>query len=1192
MTNATVAGNSAESGGGICTYGGSTTLRNSIIAKNNASYGDADVYGNYSGQNNIVGVDPGFVYAPQFDADGKPINVDAWNLRLKKTSEAIDAGNNAYVVGEYDCDGNARVHSGKKGTSEPTVDLGAYEFEFVDPGSKTFTVDSLGGGDGSDVDGARTLRWAISQASLPEWEDGDVLITFANDLNGGSYLGATGELSIRRSLRIDASNLSDGITISAASGANEAYGTHRVFNINGSGADTTKVEMIGVTIKDGWNDETGGGICVTNANLTLTNSRVKNNCVECDYYAQGGGIYADASNLTLNGCAIMDNSAIGEYYPEGGGIYATNGSTVTTANSEFSRNFVDGGYGGGISLSMSTANLISTLVKGNSAELGGGIYAGASLPLYGTPEYSTVELTNATVAGNSAYVGGGIYAFNDSQTTLKNSIIAKNYVDGEGDANIYNGWTGETQYNIVGDDPAFVYAPVDADGKPTNVDAWNLRLTKTSEAIDAGNNDDVVGKYDCDDSFRIRQGKLESTVATVDIGAYEFVLQDDSGDSVYPLVVTTNADKNVPEEKLSLREAVKHSVDGDRIIFDVTDKMIELNGAEIAINKKLTINADGITINANNHSRIFNVAPNKTVAIMNGTFINGKSGSTEAPENGGAIYNAGMLTLNGAKFQANAATKNGGAVFNDEGAILNVDGGEYLANSAVNGGVIANYGTTNILGKTETTIVNNSANKFGGAYFGVGSLVVGSDGSAITTFSNNAAGYRWDSEEIVEEYAGGKGGAIYNDVWRRNDEDLIGTVEITGDVLFDSNKATERGGAIQTYSKLTIAPDEGESVEFSSNTALKYGGALDVGTGGEATLGGEGDLKFDSNKALGVDEQLVGFGGAIFSVGNLTFEKDGNYLFTGNEAAKSGGAIDASRGKLTLTGEFEFTLNKANGSFDEEADEREAPEKKTGVGGGILTAAQTLVQTSDGSKASFKWGEGENGNTAGYGSCVAIDTNISNLGYDLFGLENDERYATFTVFRTSVSKTTALLPTTFAPQAKLAAITIRNVTTTFGMNGVTPEQLGLGVGTTNALVSYVDASGETSAIYSLILTVENDASLYVVETAIANDCGVKFDFNLTKEDGRAVSVWEISWGDGTTSRFERLSNSLTTAHYYAQDGFFNVSLKATYLDGTCATFESFATRKIGDDAKFEAVEEVFATSDDLFDEIELEPFLH
>jgi len=123
VNNCTITSNSAEytTGGIRCNNGGE--VRNSIIYFNNAP-SDTNFTFSVSGvslEYCCTTPDPTPIGTMIITNDPLFINVTGANYHLQPVSPCVNAGTNAYVVGNYDLDGLPRINDG-------TVDMGAYEF--------------------------------------------------------------------------------------------------------------------------------------------------------------------------------------------------------------------------------------------------------------------------------------------------------------------------------------------------------------------------------------------------------------------------------------------------------------------------------------------------------------------------------------------------------------------------------------------------------------------------------------------------------------------------------------------------------------------------------------------------------------------------------------------------------------------------------------------------------------------------------------------------------------------------------------------------------------------------------------------------------------------------------------------------------------------------------------------------------
>lgn len=364
------------------------------------------------------------------------------------------------------------------------------------------------------------------------------------------------------------------------------------------------------------------------------------------------------------------------------------------------------------------------------------------------------------------------------------------------------------------------------------------------------------------------------------------------------LVVTSASDHGSG----SLREAVTDAKSGSTVTFALRKGAKIALTTAIPIAKTITLSgpgSTGLTISGNKKSQIFIISRHAKVTVSGLTLAAGRGAQ------GGAIYNAGSLTLSNDRFLSNLAP--GGIVpYGASAPDPRFDprrrrSGDRprrhpaaprpsaaSASGAGMGGAIYNAG------KLVVATCNFVKNVAGGRTTqsdGAGGAIAQSGGSAkITgsTFSSNFAGGGGAG-------SWGMGGAVYS---------TGGTLSLTNDT-FSGNKA---GGTVFGYGGAVYGDQHVSSTksQFSGNGAFgtangssAYGGAIYAG-GGVSAFGGE----FSSNSAAGGSSGGNGYGGAVDSESSSILT---TAMFTGNTAAggsggsAEGGAIYLAGGTSTWT---------------------------------------------------------------------------------------------------------------------------------------------------------------------------------------------------------------------------------------------------------------------------------------------------
>ncbi len=261
----------------------------------------------------------------------------------------------------------------------------------------------------------------------------------------------------------------------------------------------------------------------------------------------------------------------------------------------------------------------------------------------------------------------------------------------------------------------------------------------------------------------------------------------------------------------SLREAVKYSGSGDRILFGSLSGTIFLTLGELVVSHDLIIEGPGaevLEVNGNDLQRIFLVNTGFLLRLEDLTLASGRA------VDGAAILSQGGLWLSGLAIRWSTAIHSGGAIYHNNNGILSVANCRFEHCDAYNegGAIAAVAGTVGIGG---SSFEANTAGGDGGAVY-----LNGSAAQAVvllSSFSRNtaanagggiavgASGNLLLTQCTVDENRAAFGGGIYN----------FGTLGLTLGTV-SGNSADHEGGGIRSSGTAacnyaTIARNDAES---------------------------------------------------------------------------------------------------------------------------------------------------------------------------------------------------------------------------------------------------------------------------------------------------------------------------------------------------------------------------------------------
>jgi CSLREA domain-containing protein len=682
----------------------------------------------------------------------------------------------------------------------------------------TLTVTNLNDG------GSGSLRDRIAVAA-----SGDTIVFSVT----GTISLTSGRLVVSKALNINGPGASN-LIIDRAASASPNFGI-----ISFSGGTST---LSGVTISNGrarfdpfngGNEADGGGI-LNGDTLTVNDSVIANNHANV-----GGGIYnGQVGTLTLNNCVLSNNAAFSycsgpnnciHRSGDGGGIY--NGGTARLYNCTLNQNdsavWNDGQMPAieNCTFDQNTGHTFVHFADGTGIPF----TASATFQNCTFNQFEKTAIYNdSTGAGNAANVtvkgctfAGSptqeIIACFDSAGASSTLTIGNTILQSSAGVSLFTGGGSGTVtslgYNLCSDNGAgYLTGPQDQINTDAMLDPFGLQYnggyTKTvalvegSPAIDKGKSfgltSDQRGQprpVDNPEVFPAPGGDGS------DIGAFEGAAEARQvGTSSFMVNTTADHDDGTcgPLD-CTLREAVRTANElppANAITFSVTGT-ITLTTAlgELPITEGVSITGPGarsLTISGNGTHRIFSISGSGTTTISGLTMRDGWNafgGSAGETKQGGAVYNAGSLTLNDCAFTHNYAAGvdgptggnggagQGGAIYN--AGLLGLNGCLFYRSNTGNIAAGGNGGPNS--GQFSTGGAGGDGQ--GGAIFNAAGATFAANNSTFE--ENSVVGGSGGSAGFIGGNGGsGLGGAIFN----------VGTMTLTACTVNGNAASAGQGG--------------------------------------------------------------------------------------------------------------------------------------------------------------------------------------------------------------------------------------------------------------------------------------------------------------------------------------------------------------------------------------------------------------